>query len=227
MARAVSVVIPTLNRLPMLKRCLQSLRDHAPDCTELIVVDGGSTDGTRDFLAEQKGVHTILEDGPQGMVRAVNKGFRAADREYTMWLNDDTVVMPYAIGNAVNFIGLPAHADVGLVAFYHDTPVRRNVHAEITVEDIVYRILNIRGVPYANFGLGPTDVFSRVGYADERYHTYGWDPDLSLKVWDAGMRVAGCPGALIRHFETQDETRAAGSKAFKADNDKLFRKWGL
>ncbi|MFY9808764.1 MAG: TIGR04283 family arsenosugar biosynthesis glycosyltransferase [Pseudonocardiaceae bacterium] len=46
----VSIVVPTLNEASRIERCLQRLRKDFPDC-ELVVVDGGSTDGTPDLAA--------------------------------------------------------------------------------------------------------------------------------------------------------------------------------
>ncbi|MGH3540568.1 MAG: glycosyltransferase, partial [Pseudonocardiaceae bacterium] len=46
----VSIVVPTLNEASRIEHCLQCLRSDFPDC-ELVVVDGGSTDGTVDLAA--------------------------------------------------------------------------------------------------------------------------------------------------------------------------------
>ncbi len=47
---AVSIVVPTLNEASRIEHCLQRLRSDFPDC-ELVVVDGGSADGTLDLAA--------------------------------------------------------------------------------------------------------------------------------------------------------------------------------
>ncbi|MCH7527771.1 MAG: hypothetical protein IID39_10075 [Planctomycetes bacterium] len=64
--------------------------------------------------------------------------------------------------------------------------------------------------------------------ADPRYHFFGFDPDLSLKVQlDEGLRVIGCRRALVRHDEFLDDRKRADLPAGRQDNDKLFAKWSL
>jgi cellulose synthase/poly-beta-1,6-N-acetylglucosamine synthase-like glycosyltransferase len=49
LARRVSVILPTLNERAFIRDCLESLvHQQACDIDEILVVDGGSTDGTRD-----------------------------------------------------------------------------------------------------------------------------------------------------------------------------------
>ena len=56
------MVLGTLNRLPYLKAAIQSVRQSKIDRPlEMIVVDGGSTDGTLAWLAEQRDVITVIQ----------------------------------------------------------------------------------------------------------------------------------------------------------------------
>jgi GT2 family glycosyltransferase len=90
-------------------------------------------------------------------------------------------------------------------------------------------VYNVRGYPYANFGLLRRELLERLGYLDERYYFCGWDPDLSLKVQiDAGLKVIGCRRALIYHEELIDERKAEDlQRIVDADNARLFGKWNL
>ena len=49
-ATGISVVIPTYNRLPLLQETLASVYSQSVPADEVIVVDDGSTDGTREWL---------------------------------------------------------------------------------------------------------------------------------------------------------------------------------
>jgi len=85
----ISIVTPVFNSVRWIQLCLQSVR-HALQGRnyEHIVVDGGSTDGTLDYLSQQKDIHLIL--GPdKGMYDALNKGMATARGRILGHLNAD------------------------------------------------------------------------------------------------------------------------------------------
>lgn len=224
----LSIVVPTYNRLPRLRRCIDKIRQNVRTPHEVVVVDGGSTDGARDYLAGQEDLHVILEEQREGAVRAFNKGFRAATGHYVMWLNDDAYPLPGSVEAAIEFIEHPDNDDVGMVAFYHNDRATRNILDAVERDGERYHIRHVRGYPYANFGLIRRTQLAQVGFADERYYFFGFDPDLSLKVQlNAGLKVLGCREALVHHDEDHDERKLADLSTGDEDNEKLFAKWAL
>ena len=99
--------MPTFNRLDRLKRCTDKTRQNVTTFSEVIVVDGGSNDGSREWLGGQADLRVILEPEREGAVRAFNKGFKAATGRYVMWLNDDAYPLPGAVEAAVDLIQRP------------------------------------------------------------------------------------------------------------------------
>ncbi|MEM1166456.1 MAG: glycosyltransferase [Planctomycetota bacterium] len=224
----VSIVIPTLARAESLATLLDSIDAHATVPHEVIAVTVERDTPTQQLLATRPHITNLVDPERTGFVRAANRGFAAATAEFVCQLNDDCLLMPHTLGNALNFLHAPAHASVGLAAFFHDTPVRRNIAHQIVVEDIAYAVLHVRGLLYANFGLCRRELGERLGWFDERYVMYGADPDFSLKVWHhAGLSVAPCPGSLVRHAELDDDRAAEERAAQSSDNAALFEKWGI
>ncbi|NOT02078.1 MAG: glycosyltransferase family 2 protein [Phycisphaerales bacterium] len=225
-APVVSIVIPTYNRLDRLAHTLSRIRTNVTTPHEIIIVDGGSTDGTREFLADANGLRVILEPRREGAVRAFNRGFRAALGTYVMWLNDDAHPLPGGVEAAVAFIERFDH--VGMVAFYHDWNRDRNVLDSVEHDGMRYSIYNVRGYPYANFGLLRRTLLQQIGYADERYYFFAFDPDMALKIQlHAGLKVVGCRDALVHHDEYHDDRKWADLSVGQDDNAKLFAKWNL
>lgn len=222
----VSIVVPTFNRFDRLRRCIDKIRRHAPPHREVIVVDGGSSDGTRDWLKLQQDVRSIFEERREGAVAAFNKGFRAARGHYCMWLNDDAYPLPGAIQAAMDTLDRPDLGDVGMVAFYHNWHSERNVLDRIVRDGEPYELCHVRGYPYANFGLLRRSLLEKVGFADDRFYFFGFDPDLSLKIQvHEGLKVVGCRQALIYHDEHHDERKVSDLTVGRQDNEKLFAKW--
>jgi GT2 family glycosyltransferase len=95
----LSVVIPTYDRMERLARTLGAVERQTPDVAggvEILVVDDGSTDGTRDLLVsrEREGRLRAFFPGRGGPARARNCGARAAKGELLLFLGDDVVPAP-------------------------------------------------------------------------------------------------------------------------------------
>lgn len=224
----VSIVIATYNRIARLQRCIGMIRQQLRIEHETIVVGGSGGDGTEAWLEAQPDIRFICESQREGATKAYNKGFRAARGQYVMWLNDDSYPLPGAVEAAVEMIERPDLADVGMVAFYHNYERELNRLDAVKQAGQTFGVYNVRGVPYANFGLLRRELLERVGYLDERYYFCAWDPDLSLKVQrEAGLKVLGCRAALVYHEELIDPRKSADMSVIERDNAALFAKWNL
>ena len=227
----LSIVLPTCNRGPLLERALGSVWSTVACNYEVIVVDGASTDSTAAVLADARSsfgdrLRVIREDQRGGFTKAANLGFRAATGRNLTWLNDDARPLPGSLDMAVQQMDSSA-SNVGLLALFHHYAGVRNIAYELTHRGRTYRLLHVRGTLYANFALGRRATFQQVGFFDEQFYFNGADPDLSLKVWDAGLKVVPAYGCTIDHDELADERRAADTARGHDDNAKLFAKWLL
>ena len=86
----VSVIIPTYNRLPMLKEAVESVLSQDFEDFELIVVDDGSTDGTADEITRYGGRVKLLQHKEnRGVSAARNSGILHAKGKYIGFLDSD------------------------------------------------------------------------------------------------------------------------------------------
>ncbi|KKL48222.1 hypothetical protein LCGC14_2327690, partial [marine sediment metagenome] len=115
--RDISIVFGTYNRFKMLKACVESVRKSVGELDyEIIIVDGGSDDGTREWLIEHKDIIPVLDNRLEGAIRAFNKGFNIAQGKYVVNLNDDLLVEDDAIEVAYKY--MEEHPGCGQGAFY-------------------------------------------------------------------------------------------------------------
>lgn len=92
---SVSVVIVNLNGKSHLKECFDSIKalDYPADKVEVVLVDNGSTDGSREYIKSDYGwVKLITNDKNEGFAKPSNDGARAAAGEYVAFLNNDMKV---------------------------------------------------------------------------------------------------------------------------------------
>jgi glycosyltransferase involved in cell wall biosynthesis len=94
----VSVVVATYNSAAVLEACLASVKAQRPP-VELIVVDGGSDDGTMGILQRHRAdIQHLVSEPDQGIYDALNKGVRLASGDYICVLgSDDVLASPDAL----------------------------------------------------------------------------------------------------------------------------------
>jgi glycosyltransferase len=93
MTTGISIVMPVLNRAALIGRSIASVLDQKAAEVEIIVVDGGSTDGTRDVVREFGDVRLI--EAPRSSIwEAVNIGIRHAQGSLIGHLNSDDRLLP-------------------------------------------------------------------------------------------------------------------------------------
>ena len=97
-----SIITPSYNMLNYLKLCHASVVSQTGVSVEHIVVDGGSTDGTVEWLKYQKGIKWISELD-NGMYDALNKGFEMASGNIIGHLNADEQYLPNTLKNIYNY----------------------------------------------------------------------------------------------------------------------------
>jgi glycosyltransferase involved in cell wall biosynthesis len=98
----ISVITPALNMLKYLKCCAASVRDQEGGEFEHIVVDGGSTDGSKEWLKEQSHIQSSSEPD-KGMYDAINKGIGRANGKILAYLNCDEQYLPDTLWKVADY----------------------------------------------------------------------------------------------------------------------------
>src|SRR5690349_649039 len=94
MTPTVSVIIPTFNRSSLLIRAIESVTRQTYGDLEIVVVDDGSTDDTRERLAPYLGQIKYVHQQNSGVSAAQNKGVAVATGQWVSILGDDDDWLP-------------------------------------------------------------------------------------------------------------------------------------
>lgn len=227
----ISIVVGSYNRKRFLKLAIDSVREECRDIDhEIIVIDGGSTDGSVNWLCKQKDIITVLQHnhglwlGKKVQRRSwgyfMNLGFKCAQGKYICMLSDDCLVVPGAIRNGVKLFEkmLADGRKVGGVAFYwRNWPEQRK-----------YRVgLTLGGRMFVNHGLYLADALKEVGYCDENtYQFYHADGDLCLKMWQAGYEIVSAEDSYVEHYtHANQEIRTENLQTQQKDWNSYLDKW--
>ena len=165
----ISIVIPSFNQAEFLPATLKSVltqKNRPP--LEVIIADGGSTDGTLDYLNSiDDPAVTWTSEPDRGQAHAINKGLAKATGRIIAWLNSDDTYEPDALRNVVEAFDSNPHAAwlVGRVRIMDKdgNEIRRAItrYKDAKLEKYRYRSL-LR----ENF-ISQMGVFWRKRFADE------------------------------------------------------------
>ncbi len=227
----VTLVTPSYQQGEFLEDTILSVLNQGYPNLEYFVMDGGSTDQTRQILEAYSHRLAGWESTPdRGQAHAINKGWRRATGKYLWWLNSDDMLMPGALFDAVAALEANPRADL----VYGD-------HVRIAGDG---RPVDVRAYPafdFVAFELGDPDVSQpgalmraevreRLGDLDEDLH-YLMDLDYWRRMALSGCRLVHLerPLALFRIYD-EAKTMAGSSQAAEERavlNERLFAHPGL
>lgn len=85
--KTFSIITPVLNNKERLIRTIDSIKKQKFEDYEIIVIDGGSTDGTKEYLESEKKNLKFITEKDRGIYDAINKGIRISEGKYINTIN--------------------------------------------------------------------------------------------------------------------------------------------
>lgn len=162
-----SIITPTLNQSKYIRQTIDSVLLQDYENLELIVVDGGSSDGTLDILKEYREIKWISEPD-SGAANALNKGFKMADGDIIAWLNSDDYYDENAISTIAKVFESDENADLvyGNLTFVDEkgNVLFCNRTEEYKLETLVRKYADIVRQPCTFF---KKELLDKTGYLDE------------------------------------------------------------
>ncbi len=227
----LSTVICNYNTRDELARALESLIARGGDLThEIIVVDNASHDGSAAMVRERFPPVRVIESGANRWFSGGNNlGLRAAQGDYVLILNPDTIMQPGVLGTLVRY--LDEHPAVGAVTArmtFADGTLQRTCSQFAQYADFVlsYTLIGLIAprwrdrrracMWYAGWDRDSTRavevapgscimarrrILAQIGYFDERLKLFFTDDDLCRQIIGTGAAVHFVADATIIHDE--------------------------
>lgn len=212
MSYIITVVIPTYNRLAVLKKTLMYIGNQSigREQYQIIVVDDGSTDGTGKYLKTLNGIECFINETNKGRAVTRNVGIKLAKSNLLLFIDDDIWADKYLISMhlksheknynvVVGAIKPSTEVDKSVVNTYmnrhHDWCCREMLKSR---NDLPFTFLKTANVSI------PKSVFDKVGIFNEMFYHYGGeDTELGYRLEKNRIRIIYEPDALGYHYHNE------------------------
>jgi len=233
-----SVLIPSWNNIELLKLCVESIRKNSSYEHQLIVHINEGSDGSLEWVKSQADVDFTYSAENIGVCYALNYARTLVDTDYIVYVNDDMYLLPGWDKHLVDEIEMIGHNSF----FLSSTAIEPIASSNCAIEkDYGRELKDFREaqllVEYASLPFddwqGSTwppnivhkDLWDYVGgYSIEFSPGMYSDPDFSMKLWTAGVRLfKGVSSSRCYHFGSKSTKRVTKNKGYY----QFIAKWGF
>jgi O-antigen biosynthesis protein len=201
----VSIYVPAYNGEPYLAECLGAIQRQTVPPVDVLVVDDGSTDRTRE-VARELGVRVISHPANRGLGAARNTGLRAARTGLVASLDADCVAEPDWLERLIVHLPRERTALFGgrLEEAVQRTAADRFRRRHMGQGRGPMPLVNPARLSGSNT-LARREAIEAVGGYDERYRTNNEDADLCARLRAGGYDLFYEPAALVHHQKRDDD----------------------
>jgi len=236
-----SIIIPTLNNLPYLKLCIESIQKNSKYNHEIIPHVNIGLDGTLEYL-EANNIKFTYTENNSGICKGMNLAAKESKNDYILYAHDDFYFCPdwdLILKNEIDRIGHNLFYLSGTMM--HRGQIDFNCGNTLEDFDEKKFLSNYKDYNYYDFQ-GSTwaphlihkDIWNKVnGFSEEFYPGTGSDPDLNMKLWKLGVRIfKGINNFKVYHFGSIVTRKYKGDSKIITESGskggKIFLlKWGM
>lgn len=236
-----SVIILSHGALGVTRRCLAALRSARDERhpTELLVVDNGSQDGSREFLAAQPDVQLIANDRNAGAPHARNQAIARARGSWIVFLDNDAIVTPGWLAKLLYHAAIdPLAACVGptsdraahsqAIAYEGSSEPGELARFADAVAREKHRQFKFASLLSSFCLLVRRSVVDAIGGFDERFTPWGFeDDDYTLRAALLGFHNRIALDVFVRHEAYAGPKLDAHERLLDRNWERFRAKWAL
>lgn len=200
----IAAVVVTYNRLELLKKVINALREQTHKIDKIIIVNNSSTDGTKEWLELQHDLEVITQSNLGSSGGQYTGSFFAYQSGYDwVWqMDDDVVADKYCLENLLkyakpDFVVVPKRIASNGEVFYNDTkelnmtnPFKSIWKSIVSKDDFENKdVVYAEGITYEG-PLFHKSVFTRVGFAERKFFIIGDDTEYAIRLKKNSIKTA-------------------------------------
>ena len=231
MPHKVSVIIPIYNRADLLPRAMSSVLNQTFQDFELIIVDDGSTDNTKqvveEFQKKDKRIKYIWQENSGGPAKPRNIGIKDSQGEYIAFLDSDDDWLPEKLEKQLEIFEKNRQTNLGFVGCNalivkedkiqeYKTPKYKNILPKILENDFIWSCSSV---------IIKKLVLDKVGFFDENLKIGDdWDMWIRIIIYDYSFDFVDEP--LFKYYIHSENTSAPKNiKKMVVENNYILEKY--
>lgn len=185
----ISIIIPSYNKGKTLRRSIESVLNQNYKEFEIIVIDGGSNDGSIEILRSFKEKIFWISEPDKGQANAINKGLKLATGKIVKWLNADDILSKDSLFIAASFFRKNEKVDFvyGDISFIDINDKYLGQHKEPSFSPFIMLFGQNLFSDISTFW--KLQAIKEVNFLDEKYK-YSVDYELWLKLYFSGYKFS-------------------------------------
>jgi len=233
-----AIIIPSWNNLPYLKLCIESIRKNSSFKHQFIIHINEGKDGTLEWVKQQPDIDYTFSKENIGVCYALNIARSLLSAEYLLYINDDMYVCPQwdsflldeikTIGHKLFFISAtaiePKAQSSCSIEKSYGTSIENFDEQKLLTEYASLPMKDWQGATWPP-NVVHKDIWDLVGgYSIEFSPGMYSDPDFSMKLWQAGVRLfKGISKSRVYHFGSVSVKKVKKNKGYYT----FISKWGI
>jgi len=233
MKKEISIILPTYNGGGDIKECLDCLKKQSFQNFELIIIDDGSQDKTREIL-DSLGYEYHKNKENLGFVKTLNKGVRLSNGKYILIIDQDMV---FEKDYLLKMIEKNKDFVSGRMYYYHQKDKIRALNLKVNLftgkSTLVGRgeidkgqfnhIKNIQAMGGGGF-MVKKEVFKEIGLFDEKFIMDFADIDFCFRAREKGYKIFPC-SAKCFHKKEEEGFNKRRLKNFYLGKKRFLKKY--
>ncbi len=224
-----SIIIPTWNNLDYLKLCIESILKNSYHSHQIIIHINDGADGTLNWIESQPGIDYTYSEKNIGVCYALNACRSLVATNYIMYINDDMYVCPgwdkalieeiEKINHDYFFFSGTAIEPISSGNCVIEKDYGKNIN-DFKEKQLLNEFSNLQMRDWQGSTWPPNvvhkDIWDLVGgYSIEFSPGMYSDPDFSMKLWNAGVRLfKGVSKSRVYHFGSRSTKRVTKNKGY-------------
>lgn len=222
----VSIIIAVFNQLEKTKNCIRNLEEKTILPHEFIIVDNGSTDGTKEYFKRLKEIdfRYLRNEVNLGHVAACNQGARASKYPFLCFIHNDVTILKKGWLKIISNI-LKTEESIGIAGLYGHQKIRKNGscpgRTKVCGGELKLPFVNAVDIDSLCIVM-QKEFFDSMNGFDEVYRMHGFCADFVLRSIKAGYRNVVVNIPFIHRSGTTRMSEAY--REIIPDDDELRRK---